>query len=89
MANYEIKTFNKKHGIKFKIDGEFDGATAWDIRNILSDKFQDHQMRYTFDFSKVRKFYPFGVMVFTQGLKAIDPTLSRFKFMGNKAPIFK
>ena len=47
--------------VTIRVDGVFDGATAWELRNTL----EGHRAGGTIvlDFSKVREFYDFGVSV--------------------------
>lgn len=52
-----------------RLDGVFDGASAWDLRHLLERSAAETPGRPVIvDFSAVRDFYDFGVAVLAHGL---------------------
>jgi hypothetical protein len=58
--------------LTLKLDGVFDGASAWELRHRLEAVRSAH--RVVLDFSRVREFYDFGVAVLAHGLAQRSPT---------------
>jgi anti-anti-sigma regulatory factor len=53
--------------ITIRLDGVFDGASAWELRHTL-DAVRQGAQNVVLDFSRVREFYDFGVAVLAHGL---------------------
>lgn len=51
-----------------RLEGVFDGASAWDLRRSLEQIRGSEVRRVVLDFSRVRDFYDFGVAVLAHGL---------------------
>jgi len=51
----------------FRLDGAFDGASAWDLRHAL-EAVDGRPTHIVVDFSLVREFFDFGVAVLAHGL---------------------
>jgi len=67
--------------ITIRVDGIFDGATAWELRNML-DKHLAGSSTIVLDFSKVREFYDFGVSVLAYWLAQRPNVLPRVLLRG-------
>jgi anti-anti-sigma regulatory factor len=66
-----------------RLDGVFDGASAWDLRHTLERATSDAPMRpIVLDFSQVRDFYDFGVAVLAHGLAQRDAHLPPVRLRG-------
>lgn len=68
--------------LTIRLDGTFDGATAWDLRRRLEDLGESCGERVVIDFSKVREFYDFGVAVLANGLLERSGALPRVILRG-------
>ena len=67
--------------VTIQVNGVFDGATAWELRNSL-DAARQKAKRIVLDFSRVREFYDFGVSVLAYGLAQRPASMPRVSFRG-------
>ena len=66
--------------VTFKLDGVFDGASAWELRHALEAVQKGSKV--VLDFTRVREFYDFGVAVLAYGLAQRSPTVPRVTLKG-------
>lgn len=67
LPRFNVQT-DTPEAVTFQINGTFDGASAWELRNALDEVSQVPAQQLVLDFSRVRDFYDFGVAVLAHGL---------------------
>lgn len=68
--------------LTFRIDGVFDGASAWDLRHAIEQLGPRSVSAVVLDFTRVREFYDFGVAVLAYGLAQRSESLPRIVLRG-------
>ena len=67
--------------LTIEVNGVFDGASAWELRNTL-DAAKQKSGRIVLDFSRVREFYDFGVSILAHALAQRPSYLPRVALRG-------
>ncbi len=67
--------------VTIRVDGVFDGATAWELRHTLENSAHGGRT-VVLDFSRVREFYDFGVSVLAYSLAQRSRSLPRVLLRG-------
>jgi anti-anti-sigma regulatory factor len=73
---------SRNDALTIRVEGVFDGATAWDLRNRLEARRSGDQQNIVLDFTPVREMADFGVSVLAYWLAQRSNVLPRVQLRG-------
>ena len=83
-ANFRITIHRMSAGLELKLAGDFDGTSACELLNTLSERCDDVNSVLV-NTSKLRRIYPFGLETFQNNLYRLKQKAMRLVFTGKKA----
>jgi len=85
--NFNIKLYKSAENIKIRLKGDFDGNSAYELINAISDNLEC-TTQIKIDTDKLRKIFPFGKEVFRHNLPNVLGSRTRIEFGGKNAARF-
>jgi len=79
--NFQLFFQRSKESLFIKLNGDFDGSSAFELINVLLEKGSSFKCIHV-DTDDLKKIYPFGRDVFEQNFKPLRKQLNRIIFSG-------
>jgi hypothetical protein len=83
-SNFRITTLGADKSTEFRLEGDFDGTSAFELLHALKDKCSKGG-RVVVDTSRLRSVHPFGRKTFCNRLYLLKHLPMRLEFTGEKA----
>jgi hypothetical protein len=80
-ANFQIFSYKTRDSLHLKLNGDFDGSSAYELINALRDHGADF-FHIFIDTNNLKTIYPFGRAVFQKNLSILNKKLSNLIFIG-------
>jgi hypothetical protein len=80
-SNFQILSYKTKNSLHLKLDGDFDGNSAYELINAL----REHGSKFFqifIDTNNLKTIHPFGRAVFQKNLSILNKKLSNLIFIG-------
>jgi len=80
-ANFQIFSYKTRDRLHLKLNGDFDGNSAYELINALREHGADF-FQIFIDTNNLKTIYPFGRAVFQKNLSILNKKLSNLIFIG-------
>ena len=80
-SNFQILSCKTRDSLHLKLDGDFDGNSAYELINTLRDHGTEFSQIFI-DTNNLKTIHPFGRAVFQKNLSILNKKLSNLIFIG-------
>ena len=80
-ANFQIFSYKTRDSLHLKLNGDFDGNSAYELINALREHGEKF-FQIFIDTNNLKTIYPFGRAVFQKNLSILNKKLSNLIFIG-------
>jgi hypothetical protein len=80
-SNFQILSYKTKDSLHLKLNGDFDGNSAYELINALREH-GDEFFQIFIDTNNLKNIHPFGRAVFQKNLSILNKKLSNLIFIG-------